>query len=283
RRLGPPELPVRLAEPVAGLEHDVFLLTAARRLLEGLRGIVVLGLGDARLTALERRRGDPEERADAGERRGLGEHSGGLRGPRRAQASRPPALFAGARLPVARRRSPELALDGLGALARPVAQRRVRAPANDRLVRGEGAAQVLELLSRQPEAGERPVADPGLDVLHAADGLERLGGGAVAAELDLGLAGEQERLGTHPAVAALRRRLGLRRGVLPVLALERGVRQVERRARRERVVGKLLPETAPRRHLIARPCESARDRARVVEPLGRRRRLVHQRLVGGPE
>src|SRR3989449_153304 len=170
-------------------------------------------------------------------------------GPRRAQASRPPALFAGARLPVARRRSRELALDGLGALARPVAQRRVRAPANDRLVRGEGAAQVLELLSRQPEAGERPVADPGLDVLHAADGLERLGGGAVAAELALGLAGEQERLGTHPAVAALRRRLGLRRGVLPVLALERGVRQVERRARRERVVGKLLPETAPRRHL----------------------------------
>src|SRR5207245_1178131 len=172
-------------------------------------------------------------------------------GPRRAQASRPPALLAGARLPVARRRSRELALDGLGALARPVAQRRVRAPANDRLVRGEGAAQVLELLSRQPEAGERPVADPGLDVLHAADGLERLGGGAVAAELDLGLAGEQERLGTHPAVAALRRRLGLRRGVLPVLALERGVRQVERRARRERVVGKLLPESAPRRHLVA--------------------------------
>src|SRR2546422_11038247 len=34
-------------------------------------------------------------------------------GPRRAQASRPPALFAGARLPVARRRSRELALDGL--------------------------------------------------------------------------------------------------------------------------------------------------------------------------
>src|SRR5207244_1561948 len=83
RRLGPPELPVRLAEPVAGLEHDVFLLTAARRLLEGLRRIVVLGLGDARLTALERRRGDPEERADAGERRWLGERSGGLRGPRR--------------------------------------------------------------------------------------------------------------------------------------------------------------------------------------------------------
>src|SRR5439155_503954 len=64
RRLGPPELPVRLAEPVAGLEHDVFLLTAARRLLEGLRRIVVLGLGDARLTALERRRGDPEDRAE---------------------------------------------------------------------------------------------------------------------------------------------------------------------------------------------------------------------------
>src|SRR5207245_2601922 len=47
------------------------------------RRIVVLGLGDARLTALERRRGDPEERADAGERRWLGERSGGLRGPRR--------------------------------------------------------------------------------------------------------------------------------------------------------------------------------------------------------
>src|SRR2546425_7679648 len=58
-------------------------LTAARRLLEGLRRIVVLSLGDARLTALERRRGDPEERADAGERRRLGERSGGLRGPRR--------------------------------------------------------------------------------------------------------------------------------------------------------------------------------------------------------
>src|SRR5439155_803554 len=181
-------------------------------------------------------------------------------GPRRAHgASRPPALLAGTRLPVARRRPPKLALDGLGALARPVAQRRVRAPANDRLVRGEGAAQVLELLPCQPEAGERPVADLGLDVLHAGDGLERLGGGSVAAELDLGLAGEQERLGTHPAVAALRRRLGLRRGVLPVLALECGVRQVERRARRERVVGELLTESAPRRHLIARPAEPARD------------------------
>src|SRR3989441_6324994 len=57
--------------------------TLFRSLLEGLRRIVVLALGDARLTALERRRGDPEERADAGERRWLGERSGGLRRPRR--------------------------------------------------------------------------------------------------------------------------------------------------------------------------------------------------------
>jgi len=61
---------------------------------------------------------------------------------------------------------------------------------------------------------------------------------------------------------------GLRGGLLPLFALERGVAQVERGARGERVVGKLLSEAAPRRFLVARPAEPARDRARVVERSG---------------
>src|SRR5206468_4500487 len=55
RGLDPSELPIRLGEPVACLEHEVLVRAAARRLLEHLRRILVLGLGDARATALEGR------------------------------------------------------------------------------------------------------------------------------------------------------------------------------------------------------------------------------------
>src|SRR5206468_2782379 len=131
-----------------------------------------------------------------------------------------------------------------------------------------------------PRAGEAPVAHAGLDILHAADGLERLRGDAVAAELELGFPRQPERLGAHAVLAAARRGVGLRRRFLPVFALERRIRQVERGACRERVVGKLLPEATPRRLLVARAPEPARERGRVVERLGRRRCLLHQRLVG---
>src|SRR5207244_3064774 len=67
RRLDPSELPVRLAEPVARLEHEVLLRAAAHRLLERLRRILVLGLGEALPTALERHGGDAEEGAHARE------------------------------------------------------------------------------------------------------------------------------------------------------------------------------------------------------------------------
>jgi len=83
RRLDPPEPPVRLAEPEARLEHEVLLLAALRGLLERLRRVVVLPLGDARPAALECRGGDAEERADACERPRLGQRGGGLRAPRR--------------------------------------------------------------------------------------------------------------------------------------------------------------------------------------------------------
>src|SRR2546430_850640 len=145
---------------------------------------------------------------------------------------------------------------------------------------GGGAAGSLGLRAGGPGAGGPRDAPPRLDILHAADGLERLRGDAVAAELELGFPRQPERLGAHAVLAAARRGVGLRRRFLPVFALERRVRQVERGACRERVVGKLLPEATPRRLLVARAPEPARERGRVVERLGRRRRLLHERLVG---
>src|SRR5204862_1529134 len=101
----------------------------------------------------------------------------------------------------------------------------------------------------------------------------------VPVELEIGFAGEQPRLRADDLVLARCGRAREHRGLLPLLLLEGGVRQIEGGALRERVVGKLLAQAAPRRVLIARAPEPAGDRRRLVQPLGRRRRLADAGLV----
>src|SRR5215470_2015815 len=69
----------------------------------------------------------------------------------------------------------ELALHRGNALARPVAQRGVRALGGDGLIGGQGGPPFFLLLAREPQAGQRAEACASLHVGDAADGLERLG------------------------------------------------------------------------------------------------------------
>src|SRR2546421_10003670 len=113
------------------------------------------------------------------------------------------------------------------ALARPVAQRRVRAAIGHGLVRRQRGLPFLLLLARQAESGERAELDAALHLGHRADRLEGLRGGTEALLLELGLADEEPGLGLHRVVIAVRglRRVGDRG--FPALLLERGRGEVE--------------------------------------------------------
>src|SRR2546427_457787 len=126
---------------------------------------------------------------------------------------------------------------------------------------GGGAASaaplpLLLLLAGQAESGQRAEAHARLDLRHRADGLEGLGGGAIALLLELRLADEQPRLGAHGVVVALRGLRGVGDRGLPALLLERVAGEVERHLPRQRVLGKLAGEPLPGGLLVARPPES---------------------------
>src|SRR5262249_35154741 len=110
-----------------------------------------------------------------------------------------------------------------GSAARPRPQGGVGTLAGDGIVGREGGADLAELLSCQTETRERAIPVAGLEVLHAADGLERLRRLLVAAELELGLALEQERAPAEALVVGRGGGLGLGRRLSPLLPLERGL------------------------------------------------------------
>src|SRR6267142_6232792 len=115
----------------------------------------------------------------------------------RARASRLAVLLRGGLGGGRRRLVGQPRLHRARALARPVAQRRVRAAMGHGLVRRQGGLPFLLLLARQAESGERAEPDAALDLGHRADRLEGLGGGAEALLLELGLADEEPGLGLH--------------------------------------------------------------------------------------
>src|SRR5262245_59166980 len=199
----------------------------------------------------------------------------------RARQARQTRASAASRAPLAaRRRFTEPRLHGRRPIARPVPQRRVGAFRGDGLVRGERGLQLAELLASEPEAGERAIAIGGLDVLDRRDRLERLRRVLESIELELRFARQQKRLGANRVVAARAGRLGLGRGVLPVLLLERRAGELEGGLVRKGMVGELLAEAPPRGLLVLGLTQPPRDQTRVVEALGGRRRLLHQLGVG---
>src|SRR5207302_10912768 len=130
---------------------------------------------------------------------------------------------------------------------------------------------------------ERAIADRRLHAFHGDDALERLDGLRVALQLELSLAGEQQRFGAHRLVVAGRRRTRQGHGVLPFLPLEREGGEVERGAPAQRVLGKLLAKAPPRRLLVLRAPEPPGDRRGLVEALRRRGRFADAGLVRGLE
>src|SRR5882762_7171172 len=138
-----------------------------------------------------------------------------------------------------------LGSDRRRSVARPGAQRRVRALGRDGVVGGEGGADLSKLLPRQAEAGERAIPVRRFEGLQAADGLEGLRGVAEAAQLQLGLTFQQERAGSEVFLIARRGRLGLRRGLGPFFLLECRLGEIVRRLVRQRVVREFLAEAPP--------------------------------------
>src|SRR5262249_23955270 len=189
----------------------------------------------------------------------------------RARQARQTRASAAPRAPLAaRRRFTEPRLHGRRPIARPVPQRRVGAFPGDGLVRGERGLQLAELLASEPEAGERAIAIGGLDVLDRRDRLERVRRVLESIELELRFR-RQQRLGGNRVVAAGAGRLGLGRGVLPVLLLERRAGVLEGGLVRKGMVGELLAEAPPRGLLALGLTQPPRDQTRVVEALGGRR------------
>src|SRR5437870_12966797 len=88
----------------------------------------------------------------------------------------------------------EAGLDRAGALARPVAQRRIRTALGDGLVVRERGVPCLQLLVCQAPPRERAEAHAGLDLGDGVHGLERLDRGLLTLLLELGLADQQPRL-----------------------------------------------------------------------------------------
>src|SRR5439155_533316 len=222
-------------------------------------------------------------RAGAGRARARAAGAAGASAPRRPPERGPTPRGGAGRAPGASGAASRLrhpAAERGGAVTRPVAQRRVGTLRRDLLVGRERATVVLELLLREAEAGERAIARPRLGALHGRGRLERLPRRAEAPELQLRLTLEHERLRPHGVFVAPRGRLRLGRRLLPLLALERRLREVERGAKGERVSRELLAEPPPRGLLVLGASEPPGERARVVERFSGGRRLLQELLVG---
>src|SRR5262249_61905798 len=115
------------------------------------------------------------------------------------------------------------------------------------------------LLEREAGPGESAIAHGGIVGARLRRGPERLERGARALLLELALPQQELGLGADAGVVALGRAARERRRFLEAPTAEGPLGEIERRARGERMIGKVLAEGGPCRLGILRAIEPGRD------------------------